>query len=222
MYDIRCTSVSSYAGVRYSTYIVHRTSYIIKLLLMKYLLLVRHAKSSWDDFSIKDSDRPLNDRGKKDAPMMARRLLKKEIKIFESITGTEVAKSRQHYVRMQLPQTYRLLIAHGISEDHSMGYGSINGFRASVASPFYWYDLERELQTSLLIRPFCYMEANSLFEQHFTSMEAAEELQQYHDVVKSVNGELITVFHNHFVTEQKQWLPWRNMYDEFLKRNYRS
>lgn len=47
----------------------------------KYLLLVRHAKSSWDDFSIKDFDRPLNDRGKNDAPMMAQRLLDKEIKI---------------------------------------------------------------------------------------------------------------------------------------------
>ena len=48
---------------------------------MKHLLLVRHAKSSWDDFSIKDFDRPLNERGKKDAPMMAKRLLKREIKI---------------------------------------------------------------------------------------------------------------------------------------------
>ena len=47
----------------------------------KYLLLVRHAKSSWDDFSIKDFDRPLNDRGKSDAPMMAQRLLDKKIKI---------------------------------------------------------------------------------------------------------------------------------------------
>ena len=47
----------------------------------KYLLLVRHAKSSWDDFSIKDFDRPLNDRGKSDAPIMARRLLGKKIKI---------------------------------------------------------------------------------------------------------------------------------------------
>ena len=46
----------------------------------KYLLLVRHAKSSWDDFSIKDFDRPLNDRGKSDAPMMAQRLLDKKIK----------------------------------------------------------------------------------------------------------------------------------------------
>ena len=48
---------------------------------MKQLLLVRHAKSSWDDFSIKDFDRQLNERGKKDAPMMAKRLLKKDIDI---------------------------------------------------------------------------------------------------------------------------------------------
>ncbi|MEP7374353.1 MAG: histidine phosphatase family protein [Chitinophagaceae bacterium] len=48
---------------------------------MKALLLVRHAKSSWDDFSIKDFDRPLNDRGKTDAPVMAQRLLDKKIKI---------------------------------------------------------------------------------------------------------------------------------------------
>ncbi|MFC0773749.1 SixA phosphatase family protein [Terrimonas alba] len=48
---------------------------------MKTLLLVRHAKSSWDDFSINDIDRPLNDRGKKDAPAMAKRLRDKDIKI---------------------------------------------------------------------------------------------------------------------------------------------
>lgn len=147
-------------------------------------------------------------------------ILKKEISLLENITGKTVTKSRQHYIRMTLPGSYCLLIDNGIIEDHSMGYGSINGFRASCASPFYWYKLEKELQTSLLIRPFCYMEANSYFEQHYTAEQAAEELQQYHDVVKSVSGELITIFHNHFVTEQKEWLPWRNMYAEFLKRNF--
>jgi phosphohistidine phosphatase len=48
---------------------------------MKKLLLVRHAKSSWSDFSIKDFDRPLNERGKRDAPEMAKRLRTKEIEI---------------------------------------------------------------------------------------------------------------------------------------------
>jgi hypothetical protein len=121
---------------------------------------------------------------------------------------------------MSLPDTYRLLIANGINEDYSMGYGSINGFRASVATSFCWYDLANEQQTGLIIHPFCYMEANSFFEQHYTSEQAAEELQQYHDIVKSVHGELISIFHNHFITEQKEWLPWRNMYADFLERNF--
>lgn len=38
---------------------------------MKTLYLVRHAKSSWKDTSLRDRDRPLNKRGKKDAPRMA-------------------------------------------------------------------------------------------------------------------------------------------------------
>ena len=48
---------------------------------MKTLLLIRHAKSDWNTPSLGDFDRPLNDRGKRDAPMMAHRLLDKKVKI---------------------------------------------------------------------------------------------------------------------------------------------
>ena len=48
---------------------------------MKTLILVRHAKSDWGTPSLGDFDRPLNDRGKRDAPVMAQRLLDKKIKI---------------------------------------------------------------------------------------------------------------------------------------------
>ena len=44
---------------------------------MKKLLLIRHAKSSWDSASIKDFDRPLNERGMRDAEAMSQRLRKK-------------------------------------------------------------------------------------------------------------------------------------------------
>lgn len=47
----------------------------------KTLLLIRHAKSDWNDASLSDFDRPLNERGKRDAPVMAHRLLDKQIKI---------------------------------------------------------------------------------------------------------------------------------------------
>lgn len=48
---------------------------------MKTILLIRHAKSSWENFTVSDEERPLNERGKKNAPEMARRLLKKKILI---------------------------------------------------------------------------------------------------------------------------------------------
>ncbi len=48
---------------------------------MKHLILVRHAKSSWESGAASDFERPLNDRGKRDAPMMAQRLRDKKINI---------------------------------------------------------------------------------------------------------------------------------------------
>jgi phosphohistidine phosphatase len=48
---------------------------------MKTLILVRHAKSSWDQPGLSDFERPLNERGKKDAPEMAKRLKERGIKV---------------------------------------------------------------------------------------------------------------------------------------------
>jgi phosphohistidine phosphatase len=46
---------------------------------MKTIILVRHAKSSWKDLSLADFDRPLNKRGKKNAPFMGKKLKKRRI-----------------------------------------------------------------------------------------------------------------------------------------------
>ncbi len=48
---------------------------------MKTLFLIRHAKSSWDNITLPDIERPLNERGKYDAPLMAKRLKDKKIEI---------------------------------------------------------------------------------------------------------------------------------------------
>ena len=49
--------------------------------VMKTLLIIRHAKSSWDNVNLNDIDRPLNDRGKRDGPAMAARLIKAGVRI---------------------------------------------------------------------------------------------------------------------------------------------
>lgn len=68
---------------------------------MKQLLLVRHAKSSWSDFSLKDFDRPLNERGKNDAPEMAARIKKKGISVdaFFSSPAKRARKTAEAFVK---------------------------------------------------------------------------------------------------------------------------
>lgn len=46
---------------------------------MKTLYIIRHAKSSWDASNVDDVERPLNERGKSDAPRMGKRLKEKDI-----------------------------------------------------------------------------------------------------------------------------------------------
>lgn len=55
---------------------------------MKHIYLVRHAKSSWADYSIPDHDRPLNERGKRDAPFMAAKLLESGQDIHAVLSST--------------------------------------------------------------------------------------------------------------------------------------
>jgi phosphohistidine phosphatase len=54
---------------------------------MKTVILVRHAKSSWSDSSLSDRDRPLNKRGKRDAPMMGGRLAARDLRPDRMITS---------------------------------------------------------------------------------------------------------------------------------------
>ncbi|MES2647361.1 MAG: histidine phosphatase family protein [Bacteroidota bacterium] len=66
---------------------------------MKSILFVRHAKSSWDNPAMKDFDRTLNDRGNKDAPMMAKRLLDKkpEIDLFVSSPAIRAFSTAKYF-----------------------------------------------------------------------------------------------------------------------------
>ncbi len=67
---------------------------------MKTLLLVRHAKSSWDNLELSDFDRPLNGRGKHDAPEMAKRVKERKIKIdrFLSSPAKRAKKTAEYFM----------------------------------------------------------------------------------------------------------------------------
>lgn len=77
---------------------------------MKQLLLVRHAKSSWANSGQSDFDRPLNERGHKDAPMMAKRIMDRGIHIDLVISSNAVrALTTAHYLQLQIKLQFPIL-----------------------------------------------------------------------------------------------------------------
>lgn len=146
-------------------------------------------------------------------------LLEKEMNTLSGIIHQTVSISRQHYLKMTIPETYPLLIHAGIKKDYTMGYGTSNGFRASYAKPFYWYDFKNERTTNLEIHPFCFMDANSIFEMRLPVYEAKDELEELWRQVKNVQGEMVCIFHNHFLTDQPAWTEWKKMFADFLAEN---
>lgn len=132
------------------------------------------------------------------------------------LNGFSITRSRQHYIRFDLPNSYNKLIEAGFTDDYSMGYGSINGFRASVASSFNWYNLEEEEETALRIHPFCFMDANAYYEQKQDTAETMEELMHYLSACKEVNGTFSSIWHNNFLGTAKEFSGWRDLYEQFI------
>lgn len=142
--------------------------------------------------------------------------MSREKSVVEKSGQQHLHHSRQHYIRMTMPHTYHHLMDLGIKHEYSMGYGTINGFRASVATPFYWYDLEKEQQTDLLIHPFCFMDANAYYEQTLSAEEALGELREFLRLIRSLGGTMSTVWHNHLLGTAPEFEGWRETYAQFV------
>lgn len=144
-------------------------------------------------------------------------LLKKEKERLEAITNTPMVKSRQHYLRFSLPETYQNLIDLEIKEDYSMGYASHVGFRASTCTPFYFYDLDFEIQTPLKIVPFALMDTTLNDYMELTPRQSLGKIRELKNEVKAVNGTFVTLFHNESSSNYLRWKGWSKVYESMLK-----
>lgn len=143
--------------------------------------------------------------------------LKKEVSRLEELVNREVVRSRQHFLKLDLPSTYRRLIDQGIKEDYTMGYASQVGFRAGTSLPFYFYDLDMEQQSSLLVHPFAVMDG-TLNEYMELSVDDAQYLvKELIDRVKEVNGCFISLWHNETVSDNRHWKGWKEVYEYTIK-----
>jgi hypothetical protein len=122
-------------------------------------------------------------------------LLKEELGIMNSNSGKQITLSRQHYLRFNIKTTPQQLIAHGMKADFSMGFASGAGYRAGTFTPFYYYDLQNEKTTELLMVPFAIMDGVYFVYSQTDPAEAKKQILQLAEEARGLNGIFVSVFH---------------------------
>lgn len=126
-----------------------------------------------------------------------------------AVTGMPVRTSRQHFLRMRLPGTYRELESMGVKEDHSMGLHERLGFRAGTCTPFRWYDVEQERSTELMVHPFAVMDNTLRYKLELRPEQAVQAAAEMVRQVRAVNGTFTGLWHESFLSRSKADAPWR-------------
>jgi len=145
------------------------------------------------------------------------RALNSEIKGLSRILHREIRISRQHFLKTSFPETYRQLLKHGITDDYSLGYATDPGFRAGIADPFPFFDLKRNHVTTLVLHPVTLMDVTLKDYCRVSPAEAMEIVRSFHDAIKAIKGEFITVWHNESFDERGKWKGWTKVYEEMLE-----
>jgi len=143
--------------------------------------------------------------------------LKKEKKRLENIINTPITKSRQHFLRLELPETYQNLVDLEIFEDYTMGYAQQFGFRASTCTPFYFYDMEFEIQTPLKLIPFAVMDVTLKDYLQFSNRKTLSTILELAKEVKKVNGTFVTLMHNETFNKFGRFKNWQIIYEKMVK-----
>lgn len=142
--------------------------------------------------------------------------LEREIDRIEEVIGEKPTISRQHYLKLSLPQSYRQLIHYGITDDYTMGYADEVGFRAGTARSFYFFDLQKNNITNLLVHSFAYMDRTL---KDYLTLSKGEVFQLVEELFREVNaygGEYICLWHNESIGNALGWDGWNEVLEYTL------
>lgn len=144
------------------------------------------------------------------------KLIDEEIHNLSNVINTQISASRQHFLKMRMPNTYKSLLSLGISDEFTMGFASMPGFRAGTSHSFKFFDLKHEQITFLRVHPFCVMDATFKTYLNCSEEEAFIMIKDLIDKLKKVNGKFTTLWHNESLSGYGVWKGWQNLYERIL------
>jgi len=133
------------------------------------------------------------------------------------IVGKTISDNRFHFLKLRLPDSYRILIELGIQNDYTMGFADKIGFRAGTSRPFLWFNLSANRQTSLKIKPFSIMDVSLKNYNRLNLEEANEKVNLMINQLKTVDGDLRFIWHNSSFATSHGWYGWHELLTKLLK-----
>ena len=123
-------------------------------------------------------------------------------KLEQSLEMT-ITASRWHFLRTLQPTDYKSLLSAGITDDFTLGYADIAGFRLGTSHATQWINPENLEVTNLTLHPLIAMDCT--FSNHeymnLAENEAFEKIIELLNQVKKHNGEVVLLWHNTVFSE---------------------
>lgn len=134
-----------------------------------------------------------------------------EKKRLEKILGSEVKESRQHFLKIEHRKTFSSLLGAGFTDDYSVGFADVVGFRAGLSRPFPWFNLKTNRISELTLHPFAYMEGTLKDYMHLSIDESKQVVETLLNEVEHCGGEFICLWHNETIGDYGKWKGWNEV-----------
>lgn len=144
-------------------------------------------------------------------------ILKEEKSRLANLINRSVRYSRMRYNRVNIPKTYQDLVETEFTDDYTMGYTHEMGFRAGTCTPFYFYDINLEVQQPIKVHPFAVCDYSFL--KFKKQGQVFEKLDFMYRETKEVQGNFNIIFSNELLGSSNR-LKWLDLYKAILKRYY--
>ena len=140
-----------------------------------------------------------------------------ELSLFKEVSPNYLKTSRQHYLKIKFPNTYRNLLYAGIKNDYTMGFADQCGFRAGTCMPFYFYDLDLEMTSSLKVHPFVIMDGTLKEYMKLNQEQSLQLFDYYKNEIKNVGGNFTILCHNNTFSNFAEWENWKHVFIKMLR-----
>ncbi len=141
-----------------------------------------------------------------------RSVWKRELDLLQKVYGSDISEGRQHYLKFQVPFTWRVWAENGMRIDSTCGFADREGFRCGTGDAYRVFDILRRQELSIEERPLVFMERRNYSCGGFAGSLKKHQMEAIVASARRVNTPVTLLFHNDAMAESGL----RDLYREIL------